>query len=371
MTGPLPAYVVAFGLAVLLVPAVAVLARRSGAMARPRSDRWNVRPVPILGGLAIAGGLLAGSLLLPGDTADRAALLGAMTVMLVLGLVDDLASIGPWRRLVIEGLTAAAFTWFVTPNLDGPIRIAAIVVATACVPVAINALNLVDNADGLASLLSVVTAVTLAAIAATVGVSSLGGSIALVIAAACLGFLVHNRPPARVFMGDSGSLMLGFGLAGCSILIVRDALSLPGATHAAAAMAVPLAWAVQFGDLGMVFITRLRRRASPFRGDVDHTSHRLIAAGVGPVGMLVALSALGAVIGAAAVWLSAWAGDFRLVAVAATVLAILVAAFETVIAWRLPYGHKRPAPVGERTSRPPDGDVVAIQSGTTVGRRSP
>jgi UDP-GlcNAc:undecaprenyl-phosphate/decaprenyl-phosphate GlcNAc-1-phosphate transferase len=371
MTGFLPAYVVAFGLAVLLVPVVSIVARRSGAMATPRSDRWNVRPVPILGGLAIAGGILAGSLLLGSDTIDLVALLGAMAVMLVLGLVDDLASVGPWRRLFLEGLTAAAFTWLVTSQLDVPIRIAAIVVATACVPVAINAVNLVDNADGLASLLSIVTAATLAAIVATVGIPSQGGSIALVIAAACLGFLVHNRPPARVFMGDSGSLMLGFGLAGCSVLIVRDAVFLPGASHAAAAMAVPLAWAVQFGDLGMVFITRLRRRASPFRGDVDHTSHRLISAGIGPVGMLVALSAVGAAVGAAAVWLSAWAGDFRLVAVAATALAALVAALEAVIAWRLPYGHNRPLSPDERPTAHGDAEIVAIPSGTSVGRRSP
>ena len=73
----------------------------------------------------------------------------------------------------------------------------------------------------LASLLSIVTAGTLAAIVAAVGIPSDAGSVALIIGAACLGFLVHNRPPARVFMGDCGSLMLGFGLAGCSVLIVR------------------------------------------------------------------------------------------------------------------------------------------------------
>jgi UDP-GlcNAc:undecaprenyl-phosphate GlcNAc-1-phosphate transferase len=167
---------------------------------------------------------------------------------------------------------------------------------------------------------------------------------AVIIAAGCLGFLVHNRPPAHVFMGDSGSLMLGFGLAACSVLIVRDALLMPGASHAAAAMAVPLAWSIQFGDLGMVFITRLRRRTSPFRGGVDHTSHRLISAGLGPVGMLVALSAVGALVSAAAVWLAAWVGDFRLVAACGIAVAILVGVFEGVVAWRLPYRHNQDLP---------------------------
>ncbi len=370
MTTHLAAYVAAFLVAVTLVPVVSTYARRRGALATPRSDRWNERAVPILGGVAIAGGVLVGILLLPANTFDRVALLGGMAIMVLLGLVDDLATVGPRLRLLIEAATAAVFTWLVTPELDAPIRIAAIAVATVCLPVAINALNLVDNADGLASLLSIVTAGTLAAIVAAVGLPGEAGTMALIIGAACLGFLVHNRPPARVFMGDSGSLMLGFGLAGCSVLIVRDAVLQPGASHAAAAMAVPLAWAVQFGDLGMVFITRLRRRTSPFRGGIDHTSHRLISGGLGAVSVLVALSAFGALVGAAAVWLAASAGDFRLVAVAAIVLAIAVAAFETLVAWRLPFGHNRPAPA-QPAARPIDRDGVIVKTGSGIGRTGP
>ncbi len=367
----LVAYAAAFVVAVLLVPVVSTYARRQGAVATPRSDRWNERAVPILGGLAIAGGILAGCLALGADTLDSVALIGGMAILLIVGLADDLVSVSPTRRLLVEAATAAAFTWIVTTGFEPPIRIAAIAVAAVCVPVAINAVNLVDNADGLASLLSIVTAATLAAIVATVGIPSEAGSMALIIGAACLGFLVHNRPPARVFMGDSGSLMIGFGLAGCSVLIVRDALFLPGTSHAAAAMAVPLAWAVQFGDLGMVFITRLRRRTSPFRGGVDHTSHRLISAGLGPVGVLVALSAFGAAVGAVAVWLAASAGDFRLVAVSAIVLAILVASFEAVVAWRLPYGHKRDGTTQKPAARPSEPDAIAVPSATGIGRRGP
>jgi UDP-GlcNAc:undecaprenyl-phosphate GlcNAc-1-phosphate transferase len=339
----------AFAVSVATVPAVSVLAVRLGAVATPRSDRWNRRAVPILGGLAIACGILIGVVVLGRDSIDRVALLGGMAVMVLLGLGDDLGSISPLRRLLVEAGTGAAFAWLVTSELDTPIRIAAIAVATIALPVAINAVNLVDNADGLAALLSIVTALTLGAIVATVGIPTEGGVMAIVIAAACLGFLVHNRPPAHVFMGDSGSLMLGFGLAACSVLIVRDALLMPGASHAAAAIAVPLAWAVQFGDLGMVFITRLRRRTSPFRGGVDHTSHRLISAGLGPVRMLVALSALGAIVSAAAVALAAWAGDFRLVAVAGILVAVLVGTFEGVVAWRLPYGHNQEPPHTDRS----------------------
>jgi len=357
----LGACLIAIAVAVALVPAVGVLATRLGAVAHPRSDRWNSRAVPILGGLAIAGGILAGNLVLGGGDADRLALLGGMGLMVLIGLIDDIGSISPYRRLAAEAAIAAAFAWLVTMDLETPIRIAAIAVATICLPVAINAVNLVDNADGLAALLCIVTGVTLQAIVAAVGIPTNGGIFAVILAAGCLGFLVHNRPPARVFMGDSGSLMLGFGLAACSVLIVRDALMTPGTTHAAAAMAVPLAWSVQFGDLGMVFITRLRRRASPFRGGVDHTSHRLISAGLGPVGMLGALSAIAALVSAAAVWLAAWVGDFRLVAVAAIGVAMLVGAFEGIVAWRLPYGHGQESAPDSRVlldeSQEPDGSV--------------
>jgi UDP-N-acetylmuramyl pentapeptide phosphotransferase/UDP-N-acetylglucosamine-1-phosphate transferase len=339
------ALLVSFATSVVLVPVVGRLAVRIGAVATPRTDRWNRRAVPILGGLAIAGGVIVGSVALGRITPEWGALLAGMAVMVGLGLVDDVGTISPGRRLLVEFITAIVFAWLVTWDLQPPIRLAAIATAAIAMPVAINAVNLVDNADGLAALLSTITAVTLAAIVAAVGIPTEGGTIAIIIGAACLGFLVHNRPPARVFMGDSGSLMIGFGLAGCSVLIVRDAVLTPGSTHAAAAMAVPLAWALQFGDLGMVFITRLRRRASPFQGGVDHTSHRLISAGLGPTRMLLALAFLGAIISAAAVWLAAWVGDFKLVAVAGIGVAILVGVFEGAVAWRLPY-VQRPEPGG-------------------------
>jgi UDP-GlcNAc:undecaprenyl-phosphate GlcNAc-1-phosphate transferase len=365
--GPvLLASLIAFVASVLLVPVIGRLAIRVGAVATPRSDRWNRRAVPILGGLAIAGGIVAGVAVVGHLTPDLTALLGGMAVMVALGLIDDLGSITPSRRVIVEVATSVAFAWIVTTELEPPIRFAAIAVAAFSIPVAINAVNLVDNADGLAALLSIITAATLAAISATVGIPTEGGVVALIIGAACLGFLLHNRPPARVFMGDSGSLMIGFGLAACSVLIVRDALLLPGASHAAAAMAVPLAWAIQFGDLGMVFITRLRRRTSPFQGGVDHTSHRLISAGLGPTRMLLALSAIGAVISAAAVWLAAWVGDFKLVAVAGIGVAILVAVFEGIVAWRLPYSHHPEALEAELTRSEDDRRDPESTVGTTV-----
>jgi hypothetical protein len=138
-------------------------------------------------------------------------------------------------------------------------------------------------------------------------------------------------------MGDSGSLMLGFALSACSILLVRDSLASGTGTHIAAAVTVPLAWSLQLGDLAMVFITRRRRRVSPFRGGVDHTSHRLLAAGLGPRGMLALFATLSGAIGTIAVLSAVILGDYRLVVLVAVVAGLLVGGFEALIATRLPY----------------------------------
>jgi UDP-GlcNAc:undecaprenyl-phosphate GlcNAc-1-phosphate transferase len=334
---------VALVVTVVLLPMITGLAHRFGAVATPRSDRWNRRAVPILGGLAIAAGIAAGSFLVEMPVVDRVALLAGIAAMVALGLADDIAYVPPQWRVLIEVAAGASFAAAVSGELAPPIRLGAIAVAAACVPVAINATNLVDNADGLASAMSTISGTALGGIAAVAGISTAGGALGLVIAGACIGFLFHNRPPARVFMGDSGSLTLGFALAACSILIVRDAVLVRGDPHIAVAVAIPLVFAFQIGDLAMVFVTRLRRRASPFQGGVDHTSHRLVRAGLGPGGMLAALTIGAAAVGGLAVALAAWAGDFRLVAVAAIAGATLVGAFEVLVAWRLPYGHDAPA----------------------------
>jgi UDP-GlcNAc:undecaprenyl-phosphate GlcNAc-1-phosphate transferase len=329
----------AISVTVALLPVVTRLAFRIGAVTTPRVDRWGHRVIPTLGGIAIAAGVTAGSLLVEMSALDRLALVVGIALMAMLGLVDDLTGLSPQWRVLVEAGAAAAFTAAVSGELAPQIRLAAIVIAAACVPVAINATNLVDNADGLASVLSALSGIALAGIVAVSPIVSAGGALGLVIAAASIGFLFLNRPPARMFMGDSGSLTLGFALAASCVLVVRDAVLLPGHPHIAAAIAIPLVWAFQVGDLAMVFVTRLRRGSSPFRGGVDHTSHRLVQAGLGPVGMLLVLSAGAAAVGAVAIALSAWAGDFRLVTFVTIVAAGLVGSFEALVAWRLPYGR--------------------------------
>jgi len=336
--------IVALLVALAMLPISRMIAQRTGAIAHPRPDRLAHRSIPSLGGLAIATGIAAGILLVPLDAMDRVALLLGLLAMVGLGLADDLRQVGPVTRLLIEASIGAAFALAVTMTFDAQIRLAAVLVATVAMPVAINATNLVDNADGLAASLSFVTAASLALLASVSGDPAVG-TLGLVIGAACVAFLAFNLPPARVFMGDTGSLMLGFVLAATSILLTRNAVLMPGDTHIAVAMVVPLTFSLQVGDLAMVFATRIRRGHSPFNGGIDHTSHRLIAAGLGPRQMLMMIGALAAGMGGAIVAVAAFLGDFRLVAITGLLLLGVIAAFEIAVAWKLPPGG-RPRPSG-------------------------
>jgi UDP-GlcNAc:undecaprenyl-phosphate GlcNAc-1-phosphate transferase len=206
-----------------------------------------------------------------------------------------------------------------------------------------NATNLVDNTDGLAASLSAETALGIALTAAVAGMKGNEAALSLALAGACLGFLVHNLPPARVFMGDAGSLMIGFAISGAALLLVHDAMIHPSARATAAALALPVTCLVQLGDVAMVSVTRIRRGVSPFVGGTDHTSHRLVRAGLGSWGMLGTLTAASGACGAVAIVL-AWRAPQPIVTVAVVVVAgLAVLAFEAWVAMRFPFSVETPA----------------------------
>jgi UDP-GlcNAc:undecaprenyl-phosphate GlcNAc-1-phosphate transferase len=346
----------------VLLPVASQVALRTGAIAQPRADRLSRRSVPTLGGIAIAGGILAGSALGLWGGADLAPLLLAVGGMALLGLADDLTTVGPLTRLGVQAATAVAFVLAVTPALEAPLRLAAALVASVAVPLAMNATNLVDNADGLAAALSAVTAVSLAGLGMVADVWGGPVAVGLATGAACLAFLLlRNRPPASMFMGDVGSLGLGFALAAATIFLVRDAIAAPS-SGLIAAILFPVVWAVQLGDLALVYVTRRRRGASPFRGGVDHTSHRLLLLGLSPERMLVMLVVLAGCLGALVVLIAA---TQNLVLAAATVItiALVMVAFEIWLARRTEH-HFRPGAiplVSGATLAPASGSARASQ----------
>ena len=337
ISGPLPIGVAAFFVAVLMVPVTNRLAFRYGAVVRPRADRWSRQVVPILGGLAVAIAVGAVAWMAVDEGLTLTAWLAGLVGVTVLGLMDDLWDVHPRYRLIAEALLGAGFVLVVFDDLDPLSRLAVGLCGAIAIPMMTNATNLVDNSDGLASSLSAETALTIALTAIVAGMKGNEVGLGLTITGACLGFLVHNRPPARVFMGDAGSLMLGFALAGAGALLIHDADIHPSVHATAAALAIPLAAFVQFGDVAMVSVTRIRRGVSPFQGGTDHTSHRLVRAGLRPWEMLGVVGLASGVCGGLAVLL-AWLAPDPLIEIAVVAAAgVLVLGFETVVALRAPF----------------------------------
>jgi UDP-GlcNAc:undecaprenyl-phosphate GlcNAc-1-phosphate transferase len=251
----------------------------------------------------------------------------------ILGLADDLADVSPASRLAIEAVAGALVVGLLWAD-QGPIALLGAGIAAVTIPLCVNATNMVDNADGLAAGLSIITGLALAGMSVMLDSRPLVLT-ALVVPAAALGFLVYNMPPARVFMGDVGSLAIGFMLAVVSAMVLREALTSSLLTPALI-LALPAAWAMQLGDLGMVLVTRLRRGVSPMRGGVDHTSHRLMRSGFSPAGMLAVV--VGLAIAAAVVGLVAFASGSAIIAfMLIAMVAIVVVTFQTVLASRVPH----------------------------------
>lgn len=296
-----------------LTPLARVLAVRLGAIDRPDERRVHTTPTPRFGGLAIAAGVLLvawGSRILPGPAAalDPRPLIGltcAAVPILALGMADDLWNVSPWVKLVIQACAALVLTVFgfgvpLLTNPFGPpleLGVLNVPITVLWVLVVTNAINLVDGLDGLAA---GVVAIACAALWLTGRLHSdfYVMFIAALMIGACLGFLRWNFPPAKIFMGDTGSQFLGLTLAAVSLLENRKGT-------AALTLLLPLvALGVPIADSTLAFLRRLVRRQHVFRGDTSHVHHQLLEAGLSPRAAMFAMWALGAFFGGVAVLLT-------------------------------------------------------------------
>ena len=203
--------------------------------------------------------------------------------MMLLGLADDRWGLD-WRiRLAVELLVAVAIVrlgWRKTPFLDVPLATDAL--SVLWIVGLVNSFNMLDNMDGLSAGVAAIAAAVLAAVMllapdpATSQPQLFVGGLFLVILGSLLGFLGHNYPPARLFMGDAGSYLIGYLLATTTLVATFAGGSLP--RHA---MLAPLcALAVPLYDTLSVVLIRLREGRSPFVGDKSHFSHRLVSLGM-------------------------------------------------------------------------------------------
>ena len=271
----------AFVIVMLLTPAVGGMARMLGAVDRPGARRLNRSPIPRLGGLAIFLGIVVPALAfldLSGES--RGVLLGA-AVATVVGAVDDFrgltppvkfagqvaaASIPPMFGVWIDHVTLPFLGVFDLPALFG------VPVSMLFIVAVMNMVNFLDGLDGLAAGVCAIAGVTYAILALSLG-SADPAILSAVVAGACLGFLRHNFFPARIFMGDSGALCLGFILASVSIQGLLKTASTIVLVLPLLVLAVPIL------DTSFVVAKRLKHNLPIYGADRSHLHHRFLNIG--------------------------------------------------------------------------------------------
>ncbi len=281
--------------------------RRFGLLAMPRADRWHQQPVALHGGAGFYPPFLLSACLLlwgaatidptsaanwiyslPAHLRLGVAWLVGSLLMFAVGLWDDMCNIRPVTKLVCQLISASLFivaggTFLLTDS----VVLNQVVTYFWFVGVT-NAVNMLDNMDGLASGIVVIGSVTLAVLAWGTGASvgaSLGAPLGLMLAAALAGFWVFNNSPASIFMGDSGSLSIGYLLAGLAVPTpLNGYLGLSSCDELLttfSALIIPaLVLCIPIFDTTLVTVTRIWRAQPISQGGCDHSSHRLVRLGI-------------------------------------------------------------------------------------------
>ena len=290
------AFLVAMAVALLLTPVAARLAWRVGAVAMPSERGLASRTTPLLGGLAILAGVLVaaaiwmpdeirlprsvGGKLGPGGTVSTWAIVAGACVIAIVGAIDDARDLPPVVKLggqiaaaviaveggaVVTDVTLPFIGALQFPNTGG-------VLSAIWLVALMNMVNFSDGVDGLAAGVCAIDGIAFAIIAFDLGVDA-AAVLAAITAGAALGFLFHNFNPASIFMGDSGSNLLGYLLG---VVAVVGSLK----TNVVVALVVPLViLAVPFLDTSFVIAKRLKYRRKPWSADANHFHHRMARIG--------------------------------------------------------------------------------------------
>jgi len=286
-------FVGATTLSLLLVPAVREYAQRKEITDQPGGHKSHIAPVPYLGGVAMVLAfsaamfvgvvvrrssqfdgrevrLTVGNLLAQGDGLVRELIvvLGLALIFSAMGLIDDLRGLSPWLRFAV-GLGIAVTLVAYGIRLQSPLPDAAdAVISVVWILGITNAFNLLDNIDGLAAGTAAVAA-TIFFLIALFNDQDYSALLAIGLAGAMLGFLRSNFHPATIYMGDAGSLFIGFLMAYLGLKMRTTVTEIPQLFAPLVVLGVAVL------DTTMVVVSRLRRGVSPFTGGQDHLSHRL------------------------------------------------------------------------------------------------
>ncbi len=337
MNFPLLTIVTSVVAALAIAPLAAVVARRIGLVDRPDGHRkLHTKAVPLTGGptvlLSIVIAVMVTRLAFPnllnsneGDLRFLMCLAGASLVIVFVGLLDD--RFGLRGRQKLAGQFLAALVMVPSGILIERIEIlgyplefgdVAPFVTVFWILGAINALNLIDGVDGLASTTGIILSLSVAAVTFILGGRPDGLLISLALAGALSGFLVYNLPPARMFLGDSGSMLIGLVL-GCV------ALKCSLKQYAAVALIMPTAiWAIPIFDVAMAIVRRRLTGRSIYTTDRGHLHHCLVRQGHTGVRLLVVVGSLCSLTGIGAIAGAALGSDLIAIIGVLTALSLLV-----------------------------------------------
>lgn len=321
------AFAVSLLVAYVMTPPVKRFAEKVGAIDVPRDNRRvHDHPIPRMGGLAIfIGFVLSLIFFVPMSTKVLGLLVGSV-IIAVMGGVDDIVSLNPWVKLIGQIVAALVaircglvFDVISNPNifaeetyieigwLSIPLTMLWIVGCT-------NAVNLIDGLDGLAVGVSAISSLTMLIVSLFVS-EPVVSIILAALTGACLGFMPYNLNPAKIFMGDVGSQLLGFVLSTASIMGLFK-------LHAIITFFVPLlALALPLADTIFAFFRRILHGQSPFKADKGHFHHRLLAMGLNQKQVVAVLYGISAVLGLLAVLM---AGDSMAVKIICLVAAFII-----------------------------------------------
>jgi UDP-GlcNAc:undecaprenyl-phosphate GlcNAc-1-phosphate transferase len=319
-----PAFLLALVLALLTTPLAAWAARRLGILDLPSDRKIHRSPTPLLGGVGVYLSFAVSTLAFarPVNDLHVVLLLAGAAAFALIGIVDDVRSVGA-VKLVVEAAVVVAIVWLGDFRVRLPWPYAGHLLAIGWIVGVANALNCLDCADGTASGAAATSALALALFAAIVQRWAVAVTAAA-LAGACLGFLRYNFPPARIFLGDSGSLMLGFLLGALAASLAITLTSPWQVTALGVILALPVY------DFLLVHWRRYRRGIrNPVQIMVstgkDHLPHRLLAAGASARGTALRIAGASALLGAGGLSLALWGPAALLSAVALSAVGAVVA----------------------------------------------
>src|SRR3954452_23672523 len=324
------AFLITFGAAWALTPVAGRLAHRRGFLDHTGGHSTHTAATPTLGGLAIAVAFVAVGIWAGGADGQLVTVLAGAAMLGVVGAVDDRRSLSPRLRLGLEAGAAVALwvvgiragllghTWF-----DLPLTVFWVLAV-------VNAFNMIDNHDGIAAVVAAMSTLGIAAISGASGYH-LVAAFSLAVAGACLGFFVHNKPPATIFLGDAGSVFLGFLVAALALKV-----DLPQGSWVVRLSVAALLVAVPLFDEALVVVARIREHRPVMLGSTDHSAHRLRALGWSKNRVVATMGGAQAVCSLAAFGVAEAATDV----LAVSALFVFIAAALTLVATAL----KMPTP---------------------------